>query len=65
VTDRDRPAGLGAPAERALEGAGYRRLAQLTEVSEAELLRLHRVGPKAAGRLRSALAERGPSFRRA
>lgn len=57
------PAGLGRPAERALAQAGYTRLEQLTRVSEADLSRLHGVGPKAVRRLREVLAERGLSFR--
>ncbi|GAA3447980.1 hypothetical protein [Planomonospora venezuelensis] len=54
---------IGAPAQRALEGAGYTRLEQLTGVTEAELLALHGVGPKAVRILRDTLAERGLSFR--
>jgi predicted flap endonuclease-1-like 5' DNA nuclease len=57
------PAGLGKPAERALAQAGYVRLEQFAQVSEAELLRLHGVGPKAVRRLREVLDERGLSFR--
>ena len=38
------------------------RLAQLTAVSEAELLRLHGVGPKATRLLREALAAQGLAF---
>ena len=57
------PAGLGKPAERALAQAGYTRLEQLAEVSEADLLALHGVGPKAVRRLREVLTERGLSFR--
>lgn len=52
----------GAPAQRALIGAGYTHLAQLTSVSEKELGALHGVGPKALRILREALAERGLSF---
>lgn len=52
----------GKPAERALAGAGYTTLEQLNGVSEAELLKLHGMGPKALGILRDALAERGLSF---
>jgi predicted Fe-Mo cluster-binding NifX family protein len=51
-----------APAQRALEGAGYTRLEQLTSVTEAELLALHGMGPKALGILREALAARGLKF---
>jgi hypothetical protein len=54
---------IGAPATRALTAAGYTRLSQLTQVSEAELLALHGVGPRAIRILREALAERGLSFR--
>jgi hypothetical protein len=51
-----------APAQRALTAAGYHRLEQLTQVSEAELLRLHGMGPKAIGILRQALQEKGLAF---
>jgi hypothetical protein len=44
----DLPRSIGAPARRALAAAGYTRLAQLTAVSEAELLRLHGVDPAGA-----------------
>ena len=53
---------MGAPAHRALAGAGYTRLEQLTEVREAEIAALHGMGPKALGELRRALAARGLSF---
>ena len=52
----------GNPAQRALNGAGYMYLEQLTEVSEKELLKLHGMGPKAIRILRAALEERGLSF---
>ncbi|HMQ35820.1 MAG TPA: hypothetical protein PKD53_34265 [Chloroflexaceae bacterium] len=42
--------------------SGYTQLAQLTAVSEAELLRLHGVGPKAIRLLREALAAQGLAF---
>jgi len=51
-----------APASRALTAAGYTRLSQLTQVSEAELRSLHGMGPKAIRILREALAEQGLSF---
>ncbi|WP_035407523.1 DNA-binding protein [Bacillus sp. SJS] len=60
----DFPPKLGKPAQRALAGAGYVRLEQLTEVSEKELLKLHGMGPKAIGQLREALQEKGLSFRK-
>ena len=55
----DLPPHLAQPARRALTGAGYRRLEQLTTVSAAELLELHGIGPKALGQIRQALAARG------
>jgi len=58
----DLPAKLGAPAERALAGAGIKNLKQLTKFSEAEIKQLHGVGPNAIGKLRKALAEEGLSF---
>jgi predicted flap endonuclease-1-like 5' DNA nuclease len=56
------PPGIGAPAERALTGAGYSRLEQLTHVTEAELGQLHGVGPKALRLLRDALASSSRGF---
>lgn len=53
---------VGKPALQALALAGYTSLEQLTTVSEAELIKLHGVGPKALGVLRDALAERGLAF---
>ena len=58
----DLPAKLGAPAERALAGAGIKNLKQLTKFSEAEIKQLHGVGPNALGKLRQALTEEGLSF---
>ncbi len=58
----DLPGVLARPAQRALAGAGYSRLEQFTRVSEAEILRLHGMGPKALDQLRRALAARGKSF---
>jgi hypothetical protein len=58
----DWPPGLAAPARRALLGAGYTRLDQLAGVSEAELLRLHGMGPKALAPPRPGGAR--PSLRR-
>jgi hypothetical protein len=58
------PRDIGRPATRALAVAGYRELADLTAVTEVQLLSLHGVGPKAVERLRRAMAEQGLSFRR-
>jgi hypothetical protein len=54
---------LAAPARRALIGAGYTRLEHLTRVRESEVMKLHGMGPNAMQVLRSALKERGLSFR--
>jgi predicted flap endonuclease-1-like 5' DNA nuclease len=58
----DLPTTIGAPARRALLAAGYTRLEQLAALREADMLRLHGVGPKAVRLLRQALAERGLAF---
>ncbi len=60
--ESDLPVGLSQPARRALAAASYERLEQFTGVSEAEISRLHGVGPKAIELLRSALNARGLSF---
>lgn len=60
--ESDLPTELSQPAQRALAQAGYRRLDQLTQVSEADLKQLHGIGPKALDQLRRALAGRGLSF---
>jgi hypothetical protein len=60
--ESDFPAGLSAPALRALSGAGYTRLEQLSRVSEAEIKRLHGMGPKGIRLLREALEAKGLSF---
>ena len=60
--ESDLPIGLSAPARRALVGAGYVRLEQLTRLSEAELKQLHGVGPNAINLLRRALEAKGLTF---
>jgi hypothetical protein len=60
--ESDLPSGLAAPARRALVGAGYVRLEQLTSISESEIKRLHGIGPNALTLLRSALEDRDLSF---
>ncbi|OCA84193.1 DNA-binding protein [Bacillus sp. FJAT-27225] len=50
------------PAERALIGAGYTKLEQFTSISEADILNLHGVGPKAVMILKEALAEKDLKF---
>ncbi len=53
---------VGAPALRALTGAGYTQLAQLAGVPQAELKKLHGMGPKALGILQEALEQQGQSL---
>jgi hypothetical protein len=53
---------ISNPACRALASAGIERLDQLTAHREADLLKLHGMGPKAMAQLREALAARGLSF---
>jgi len=60
--EHDFPAGLAQPALRALHAAGYTHLAQLSKIKEAELLKLHGMGPKAIELIRRALAADGRSF---
>ena len=54
---------LSAPALRALANAGYTHLEQLAEVTEADLAKLHGMGPNALTKLREALAEKGLAFK--
>jgi hypothetical protein len=60
--ESDLPPELSKPAQRALAGAGYVRLEQLTKVSKAEVLNLHGMGPKGIEQLRRALAAKGLAF---
>lgn len=53
---------LAKPALRALNSAGYYRLEQLTHIREAELTKLHGMGPSALKTLREALAQKNWSF---
>jgi hypothetical protein len=56
------PAGLAKPAQRALAGAGIQNLEQLSKFHEAEIKKLHGIGPNALEILRRALAANGFSF---
>jgi len=58
------PKGVSGPALRALHGAGVRSLEDLTEWTEADLGRLHGMGPKALVVLRAALDAEGLQFRK-
>lgn len=62
LQDSDLPK-IGQPATQALAAIGIRRLEQLTNLSEKEILRLHGMGPRALGILRQALADRGLSYK--
>ncbi|NOU86118.1 DNA-binding protein [Paenibacillus sp. LMG 31460] len=53
---------LSSPARRALSSAGYIRLEQFSKLTEAEILKLHGMGPKALEQIRQALAAKGQSF---
>ena len=58
----DFPDQLASPALRALRDAGITRLAQLTKHTEAEILELHGMGPKAMSLLKAGLRSRGLRF---
>jgi hypothetical protein len=58
----DLPLGLAQPARRALAGAGIQRLEQLSKYSEAEIKKLHGIGPNALAQLRRALSDKDLSF---
>lgn len=60
--ESDFPPKLAQPAIRALHQAGYFRLEQLSKISEADLKKLHGMGPKALDQLRQALAANNLSF---
>lgn len=45
-TESDLPSGLSKPALRALHGAGYTQIHQISMLTESELLQLHGMGPK-------------------
>ena len=53
---------LSQPAHRELASIGISRLDQLTVVTEAELKKLHGLGPSGLNQLRSALAAKGLKF---
>jgi len=59
ITDKNFAAGLSAPAQRALVYAGIKTIRQLAKWSEADLLKLHGLGPSAMPKIKSLLAERG------
>ena len=58
----DLPSSLGRPAIRALAFAGLTRVDQFSDIREADLRRMHGVGPKAVEGIRGLLAARGRTF---
>ena len=54
---------LGAPARRALEGAGITNLELLSQYGEKEILKLHGMGPSSIPKLKEALKKRGLNFK--
>lgn len=60
--ESDLPQKLSAPARRALLAAGCTRLDQVAKLSEAEVRRMHGIGPNALDQLRRALTAKGLSF---
>jgi DNA repair protein RadC len=56
--------GLAAPARRALAGAGYTTLAQLSKAKEEELRALHGMGPNAIAILKRKLAAAGRALKK-
>jgi 3-deoxy-D-arabino-heptulosonate 7-phosphate (DAHP) synthase len=63
ATDLDALPKIGAPATRALNGAGYTALRQLADVPRTELAKLHGMGPKALRILQAALEEHDLTMR--
>jgi hypothetical protein len=55
---------LSTPALRALLNAKISNLKKLSKLTEAELLKLHGMGPSSIPKLRSALKEKGLSFKK-
>jgi hypothetical protein len=64
ITPKSDLPNLAQPAQRALASADITTLAQLTQITEAEVLQLHGMGKKALAMLREALSARGLSFRK-
>lgn len=53
---------IGAPATRALAAAGLTTLDKLAKAKEADIAKLHGMGPKALGLLKDALNAQGKRF---
>ena len=57
------PTGLAKPAIRALSGVGIQTLEDFSRITEAEVIGLHGMGPKALECIQRALIENGLSFK--
>jgi hypothetical protein len=55
---------LGAPARRALENKGITSLEKLSKFTEAEILKLHGMGPGSMPKLIGALKKSGLSLKK-
>jgi len=53
---------LAAPAQRALAGAGVTNLSNLAQMTEADVMALHGMGPNAMTTLRTAMKAKKLSF---
>ena len=54
---------LSAPARRALENKGITSIQDLAQFTEAEILKLHGMGPGSLPKMRQALAEANLAFK--
>jgi hypothetical protein len=54
---------LSAPAKRALENAGITSVKNLSRRREADVMKLHGMGPASLPRMRAALKQAGLSFK--
>lgn len=57
------PAKLAKPAQRALANADVTHLEHIAEMGEANLLKLHGIGPNAIRQLQEAMSANNFSFR--
>ena len=57
----DLPKAIGGPATRALLGAGITTLAQVAALTDADLLAMHGVGPRAVRILRTSISSSQPT----
>lgn len=63
VPESDFLSRISAPARRALEREGITSLQRLSEYTEADILKLHGVGPSSIPKLKNALGEVNLSFK--